>query len=157
MQIKPEQWIVPVVSSGDWSSRIVLPALAGVIIIVLLAFTFQDRASSWFYSAEEAVGLAPSQQPFAATYRRLGISSLPPHLFAQDRVSKNLTRLSQEACDRQAIGSLANALAADGEQQAEADMSRARPPELSDNKKPRSNAPGLFTQARSISRADGAP
>ncbi|HJZ20937.1 MAG TPA: hypothetical protein VJ226_08270, partial [Bradyrhizobium sp.] len=94
---------------------IVLLAVAGAIIVALMAFAFQDRAIGLFYSAEEAVGLAPSQQQFAATYRRLGISALPPRLFAQDQVSKSLTRLSQEACDRQAIGSLANALAADGE------------------------------------------
>jgi tetratricopeptide (TPR) repeat protein len=116
MQIKSEQRIVPVVSSSDWSGRIVLLAFAGAIIAALLAFTFQDRARLWFYAAEEAVGLVPSQQPFAGTYRRLGISALPPRLFAQAPVSKSVTRLSQEACDRQAIGSLANALAANGEQ-----------------------------------------
>jgi tetratricopeptide (TPR) repeat protein len=116
MQIKPEQRAVPVVSTSDWSGRIMLPAIACVIVMALLAFTFQDLTSRWFYAVEEAVGLAPSQQPFAATYRRLGISTVPLRLFAQDRISKSLTRLSQEACDRQAIYSLANALAAGGEQ-----------------------------------------
>jgi tetratricopeptide (TPR) repeat protein len=116
MQIKPEQRVVPVISTSDLSSRVVLLALVCVVIIALLGFTFQDRASRWFYSVEEAVGLAPSQQQFAGTYRRLGISDVPSRLFAQDRISKSLTRLSQEACDRQAIYSLANALAADGEQ-----------------------------------------
>jgi len=116
MQIKSEQRIVPVASSSDWPGRIVLLALAGAIVAVLLAFAFPDRSIGWFYSVEAAVGLAPSQQQFTGTYRRLGISTLPPRLFAQDRVSKSVARLSQEVCDRQAIGLLANALAEDGEQ-----------------------------------------
>jgi tetratricopeptide (TPR) repeat protein len=116
MQVEPEQRVVPAPASSDWAGRIILTALAGVIAIVILAFIFQDRASRWFYSVEEAVGLAPSQEQFVGTYRRLGISSLPPRLFAQERISRSLTRLSQEACDRQAAGALAGALATGGEQ-----------------------------------------
>ena len=122
MQIEPEQRLVspgqrlvPEVPSGDGSARIVL-LFAGAIILALLGFAFHDRATRAFYALEQASGLAPSQQEFAATYRQLGISVLPPHLFARDVVANSLTRLAHEACDHQAIRSLANALTAEGEQ-----------------------------------------
>jgi tetratricopeptide (TPR) repeat protein len=122
MQIEPEQRLVfpgqrpvPEVPSSDGSARIVL-LVAGAIILAFLGFAFNDRVTRAFYALEEASGLAPSQQQFAVTYRQLGISTLPPHLYAKDRVANSLTRLSHEACDHQAIGSLANALAAGGEQ-----------------------------------------
>jgi Flp pilus assembly protein TadD len=89
---------------------------AGAIVIVVLGFTFKDRFTRAFYVLEEASGLAPSQQQIAATYRQLGIPVLPSRLFAQDRVADSLTHLAHEACDHQAIGSLANALVAGGEQ-----------------------------------------
>ena len=114
MQIKPEQRLVPDGRSGDGSGRTVL-LFACAVILVVLGFTFKDRVMRAFYALEEASGLAPSQQAFAATYRQLGISALPPHLFAKDAVAGSLTRLTREACDRQAVGSLANALAGDGE------------------------------------------
>jgi tetratricopeptide (TPR) repeat protein len=115
MQIEPEQRLVAEVPSSDGSTRILL-LLAGAIILALLGFTFNERATRAFYAFEEASGLAPSQQQFAATYRQLGISVLPARLFAEDRVANSLARLAHEACDHQAIGSLANALAAEGEQ-----------------------------------------
>jgi tetratricopeptide (TPR) repeat protein len=122
MQIEPEQRLVspgqrlvPEVPSGDGSARIVL-LFAGAIILALLGFTFHDRATRAFYALEEASGMAPSQQLFAATYRQLGISALPARLFAGDRVASSLTRLAHEGCDHQAIGSLAGAFAAGGEQ-----------------------------------------
>ena len=122
MQIEPEQRLgspgqrlVPEVPSSDGSARIVL-LLAGAIILALLGFAFPDRATRAFYALEEASGMAPSQQQFAATYRQLGISVLPLRLFAKDDVANGLTRLAREACDHQAIRSLANALAAEGEQ-----------------------------------------
>jgi tetratricopeptide (TPR) repeat protein len=122
MQIEPEQRLVspgqrlvPEVPSSDGSARIVL-LFAGAIILALLGFTFHDRATRAFYALEEASGITPSQQQFAATYRQLGISVLPPRLFVKDGVANSLTRLAHEACDHQAIRSLANALAAEGEQ-----------------------------------------
>ncbi len=96
-------------------ARIVL-LFAGAITLALLGFTFHDRATRTFYALEEASGFAPSQQQFAATYRQLGISALPARLFAGDRVASSLTRLAHEACDHQAIGSLASAFASGGEQ-----------------------------------------
>src|ERR1700692_1145974 len=122
MQIEPEQRLVspgqrlfPEGPSSDRSARIVL-LFAGAIILALLGFTFHDRATRAFYALEEASGITPSQQQFAATYRQLGISVLPPRLFVKDGVANSLTRLAHEACDHQAIRSLANALAAEGEQ-----------------------------------------
>jgi hypothetical protein len=122
MQIEPEQplvlpgqRLVPKAPSSDGSARIVL-LLAGAIILAVLGFTFSDRVTRAFYALEEASGLAPSQQQFAATYRQLGISVLPLRLFAKDDVANSLTRLTHEACDHQAIRSLANALAAEGKQ-----------------------------------------
>jgi tetratricopeptide (TPR) repeat protein len=122
MQIEPEhrlvspgQRLVPELPSSDGSTRIVL-LFAGAIILAILGFTFSDRVTRVFYAVEEASGLAPSQQRFAATYRQLGISVLPPRLFAEDRVANSLTRLAHETCDHQAVGSLANVLAAEGEQ-----------------------------------------
>jgi tetratricopeptide (TPR) repeat protein len=122
MQIEPEQRLVspgqrlvPAVPSSDGSARIVL-LFAGAITLALLGFTFHDRATRAFYALEEASGIAPSQQQFAATYRQLGISALPARLFAGDRVASSLTRLAHEACDHQAIGSLASAFASGGEQ-----------------------------------------
>ena len=121
MQIDPEQRrispgerLVPEVTSSDASVRIAL-LFAGAVILALLGFTFSDRVTRAFYALEEASGLAPSQQQFASTYRQLGISALPPRLFAEDRIANSLTRLTHEACDHQAIGSLANTLAAKGE------------------------------------------
>jgi tetratricopeptide (TPR) repeat protein len=121
MQIEPEQplvlpgqRLVPKAPSSDGSARIVL-LLAGAIILAVLGFTFSDRVTRAFYALEEASGLAPSQQQFAATYRQLGISVLPARVFARDGVADSLTRLAHETCDHQAIGSLANALAAEGE------------------------------------------
>lgn len=115
MQIEPEQRLVPELPSRDGPARIVLLLFAGAIILACLGLTFHDRVTRAFYALEEASGLTASQQQFAATYRQLGISALPPRLFARDRVATSLTRLAHEACDHQAIGSLANAFAADGE------------------------------------------
>ena len=120
-RISPGQRLVPEVPSSDASARIVLLS-AGAIILALLGFTFSDRVTRAFYALEEASGLAPSQQQFASTYRQLGISVLPPRLFAESRVANNLTRLAHEACDHQAIGSLANTLAAEGERRPSALM-----------------------------------
>ena len=119
MQIKPKQVVtpgqrvVPELPASDGSIRIVL--LFAGIILALLGVAFSDRAMGAFYALEDVFGLAPSQQQFAATYRQLGISVLPPRLFGKDRVADSLTRLAHETCDHQAIGSLANALAAGGE------------------------------------------
>jgi tetratricopeptide (TPR) repeat protein len=122
MQIEPDrpvfspgQRLVPEVRSSSASTTIFL-VLAALIILALLGFAFRDRATRALYAFEEASGLAPSQQQFAATYRQLGISVLPARLFANDRVANSLGRLAHEACDHQAIGSLANVLAAEGEQ-----------------------------------------
>jgi tetratricopeptide (TPR) repeat protein len=115
MQIEPEPRLLPEVSSHDGSARIILLS-AAAIVLALLGFALSDRVTRAFYALEETAGLAPSQQQFAATYRQLGISSLPPHLFAENRVANSLARLAHEACDHQAIGSLANVLAAKGEQ-----------------------------------------
>lgn len=122
MQIEPEpplvlpgQRLVPAATSSDGSTRIVL-LLACAGILVLLGYIFSDRTMRAFYALEEMSGLAPSQQQFAATYRQLGISALPPRLFAEDRVANSLTRLAHETCDHQAIGSFANVLAVNGEQ-----------------------------------------
>jgi tetratricopeptide (TPR) repeat protein len=112
--VSPGQRLVPEVGSGDGSGRIVL-LLSAAIIVALVGYIFHDRAMRAFYELEELSGMAPSQQQFAAIYRQLGISALPPRLFARDRVADSLTRLAREACDHQAIGSLANAFAADGE------------------------------------------
>jgi tetratricopeptide (TPR) repeat protein len=121
MQIEPEQplvspgqRLVPKTPSRDGSGRIVL-LFAGAIILACLGFTFRDRVSSAIYALEDASGLAPSQQQFAATYRQLGISVLPTRVFARAGVADSLTRLAHETCDHQAIGSLANALATEGE------------------------------------------
>jgi tetratricopeptide (TPR) repeat protein len=113
--ISPGQRLVPATTSGDWSTRILL-LFAGAAILALAGYTFNDSARRAFYALEEMSGLAPSQQQFATTYRLLGISTLPPRLFAEDRVASALTRLSKEMCDHQAVGSLANALAVNGEQ-----------------------------------------
>lgn len=122
MQIEPEpplvspgQRIVPAVAASDGSSRVVLLVTCAVILAIL-GYVFSDRTRRAFYALEEMSGLAPSQQQFAATYRQLGISALPPRLFAEDRVANALARLAHETCDRQAIASLANLLAANGEQ-----------------------------------------
>ena len=122
MQIDPEQRLVspgerlvPEVPSSDGSTRI-LVLFAAAIVLSILGFTFSDRATRALYAIEEASGLAPSQQQFAVTYRQLGISVLPTRLFTEDRVANSLARLAHEACDHQAIGSLANALAMEGEQ-----------------------------------------
>jgi tetratricopeptide (TPR) repeat protein len=112
--VSPGQRLVPEVSSGDGSGRIVL-LLSAAIGLALLGFAFRESATRAFYALEEVSGLAPSQQQFAAIYKQLGISPLPPRLFARDRVADRLTRLAHEACDHQAIGSLANAFAAAGE------------------------------------------
>ena len=114
MKIKPGQRLVPQVPSSNGSARVWL--FAGAMILALLGFAYSDRLTRVFYALEEAAGLAPSQQQFAATYRQLGVSVLPPRLFAQHRVADSLTRLAHEVCDHQAIRSLANALAAGGEQ-----------------------------------------
>jgi tetratricopeptide (TPR) repeat protein len=89
--------------------------LAVTVAIALLSLAFHERATRTLYALEEALGLAPSQQQFAATYRQLGISELPPRLYASDRVADSLTRLSHETCDHQAIAWLANALARERE------------------------------------------
>ncbi|MBR1086985.1 tetratricopeptide repeat protein [Bradyrhizobium manausense] len=113
--VTPGQRLVPAPASSDWSTRILL-LFVGAVILALMGYTFSDSAKRAFYALEEMSGLAPSQQQFATTYRQLGISALPPRLFAEDRVAGALTRLIHEKCDHQAIASLANVLAANGEQ-----------------------------------------
>ncbi len=67
-----------------------------------------------------AVGIdVPNQAPtpdsaFASLYKRLGIEPLPANLERQAEINRGLTRLHQEACDKQAIFSLENALRQSG-------------------------------------------
>jgi tetratricopeptide (TPR) repeat protein len=74
-----------------------------------------DLAQRGFRAAEQAVGLAPSQDAFAAVYQRLGVSSLPARAFASGDVAASLARLSRDPCDRGAIAALGGALVAAGE------------------------------------------
>jgi len=69
-----------------------------------------DEAKRLAFVAADATGIAPSEEPYAAAYARLGIPHLSASLLASSKISSSLTRLSQEPCDKKAIFALGEAL-----------------------------------------------
>jgi tetratricopeptide (TPR) repeat protein len=99
-------------------SRVRLPLVAAACAAAFAALMIpssRDLLARGFYAAEQAVGLAPSQEAYAALYRRLGLSPLPAQAFASGEVAASLARLSRDSCDRAAVAALGRGLAAAGE------------------------------------------
>jgi tetratricopeptide (TPR) repeat protein len=116
MKVDREDRIGPAPARDGSRVRLLLGAAACAAAFGALAIpSWRDFAARGFYAAEQAVGLAPSQDAFASLYQRLGVSPLPAQVFASGAVAGSLARLSRDPCDRAAIAALGRALVAAGE------------------------------------------
>jgi clan AA aspartic protease (TIGR02281 family) len=73
-----------------------------------------DRPADQSKAAEPADQSKATESEFASLYKRLGIAPLPVKLEHDAEVNRGLTRLRQEACDKDAIFSLGQALQKSG-------------------------------------------
>jgi tetratricopeptide (TPR) repeat protein len=116
MKVDREDRIGPAPARDAGRVRLLLGAAAcAAAFAALMVPSWRDFVARGFYAAEQAVGLAPSQEAFAPLYQRLGIPALPARVFASEAVAASLAKLSRDPCDRPAIAALGGALVAAGE------------------------------------------